>query len=361
MNNSHISVRFVLAWLLMSGSFALCASCDNGDDLQIPDTKPDTRPPQTTRNDRAFPRETPFVVRQAGFEFDNRWQGNGISYGPYREGQRPGGDEPTKEQIREDLHLLADDGWQMIRMYGTEPFARTACEVIREDGLPLKVMVGAWIATEENNPEQQLSNRGQIERAISIANDFENIVFAVSVGNESQVSWSFHKVNPQRLVQYVREVRSKVKVPVTVADDFMYWISDDSKSLAEEIDFIVTHVYAMWHGQSLENAMQFTKENFELVKKQHPSKPVVLGEGGWATEKAASGDEAERIKGVAGEREQKEFFTAYTRWLKSEQIPYFYFEAFDEPWKGGPDPAAAEKHWGLFRVDRTPKPAVAGS
>ena len=33
----------------------------------------------------------------------NDWHGNGISYGPYRDGQGPGGAEPTKEQVAEDL------------------------------------------------------------------------------------------------------------------------------------------------------------------------------------------------------------------------------------------------------------------
>jgi hypothetical protein len=37
-------------------------------------------------------------------------------------------------------------------------------------------------------------------------------------------------------------------------------------------------------------------------------------------------------------------------------VTVFFFEAFDEPWKGDPDsPLGAEKHWGLFNVDRTPK------
>jgi exo-beta-1,3-glucanase (GH17 family) len=37
----------------------------------------------------------------------------------------------------------------------------------------------------------------------------------------------------------------------------------------------------------------------------------------------------------------------------------FLFEAFDEPWKGDPDnPLNAEKYWGLFNVDRTPKQAM---
>jgi hypothetical protein len=39
----------------------------------------------------------------------------------------------------------------------------------------------------------------------------------------------------------------------------------------------------------------------------------------------------------------------------------FFFEAFDEPWKGDPNnPAGAEKHWGLFSVDRTPKKVMQG-
>jgi exo-beta-1,3-glucanase (GH17 family) len=37
-------------------------------------------------------------------------------------------------------------------------------------------------------------------------------------------------------------------------------------------------------------------------------------------------------------------------------VTVFFFEAFDEPWKGDQNNATgAEKHWGLFRVDRTPK------
>ncbi len=37
----------------------------------------------------------------------------------------------------------------------------------------------------------------------------------------------------------------------------------------------------------------------------------------------------------------------------------FFFEAFDEPWKGDPDdPLGAEKHWGVFFVDRTPKQVI---
>ena len=36
------------------------------------------------------------------------------------------------------------------------------------------------------------------------------------------------------------------------------------------------------------------------------------------------------------------------------------FEAFDEIWKGSPDPLEPEKHWGLYTVDLQPKQVVRG-
>lgn len=37
-------------------------------------------------------------------------------------------------------------------------------------------------------------------------------------------------------------------------------------------------------------------------------------------------------------------------------ITTFFFEAFDEDWKGeAGNSLGAEKHWGLFNMDRTPK------
>jgi hypothetical protein len=40
-------------------------------------------------------------------------------------------------------------------------------------------------------------------------------------------------------------------------------------------------------------------------------------------------------------------------------VTLFIFEAFDEPWKGDPaNPEGAEKHWGLFTIDRKAKKAM---
>ncbi len=43
-------------------------------------------------------------------------------------------------------------------------------------------------------------------------------------------------------------------------------------------------------------------------------------------------------------------------WSKDMNITTFWFEAFDESWKGDSDNMmGAEKHWGIYNTDRSPK------
>ena len=94
------------------------------------------------------------------------------------------------------------------------------------------------------------------------------------------------------------------------------------------------------------------------IRALHPDRPVVLGEAGWATSVHDQGEQAEMIKGMPGEAEQKVFYEAVRTWAEAEKFPVFFFEAFDENWKGGEHPNEVEKDWGLFRADRTAKAAV---
>ena len=49
------------------------------------------------------------------------------------------------------------------------------------------------------------------------------------------------------------------------------------------------------------------------------------------------------------------YYEDLMQWSLESGMLVFVFEAFDEPWKGSPDPLEPEKHWGLFDVDRKPK------
>ncbi|MEM1414451.1 MAG: glycosyl hydrolase family 17 protein, partial [Myxococcota bacterium] len=287
----------------------------------------------------------------------------GISYGPYREGQRPGGPDPSEEQILEDLRILAPR-WGMIRVYGSPPPTETILRLIRDNDIPLKVMVGAWIEPEARDgealPEHVAQNETQVNEAIRLANAFPEIVVAVNVGNESQVFWAAHRTEQAVLLGYLRRVRGAIEQPVTTADDYNFWNKPESHAVAAEVDFLLLHAYAMWNRQTLDDAVAWTAATVESIAAEHPDLKIVIGETGWATvmNPEASGDEDTQIIGEAGEEQQRVFYEGFTAWAQEAGVPYFYFEAFDEPWKGGPDPRGVEKHWGLYNVDRTPKLAI---
>lgn len=80
-----------------------------------------------------------------------------------------------------------------------------------------------------------------------------------------------------------------------------------------------------------------------------PDCPLVILEAGWASE-------AREFGWQASEGNQRRYYQDIEQWAGAANMTVFFFEAFDEPWKGDPaEPLGAEKHWGLFNVDRTPK------
>lgn len=299
-------------------------------------------------------------------EAGDRWPGSGICYGPHRDGQRPSGPSPSAAQIREDLRLMAPH-WRLLRTYGASEFGRELLEGIRAEGLDMKVLLGVWISPEERpsaaggierDAEAAAANAREVEAAIALAAAYPDLVAAIGVGNETQVSWSPHPCPLELLVEQVRRVRAAVAVPVTAADDYQYWLEPASQALARELDFLTVHAHPMWNGQVLEAALPWLRAQLAAVAAAHPSRSLVIGETGWATSVAPSGEQARLIKGQPGEMEQSDFYAALLAWTRSERAPVFVFEAFDENWKGGDDPDEVEKHWGLFRADRTAKLAL---
>ncbi len=292
------------------------------------------------------------------------WGGLGICYGPQRDGQRPGGPMPSDEQIREDLHIIVQH-WSVLRMYTVRDSAEQACRIIRDEHLPLKVLAGAWIAQESKpdpdgkptSPNEQAAdaNRAEVAAAIKLANDFPDVVYAVNIGNEALVSWSDHRVPTSVIIGYLRQARAATRVPVTTCDTDLFWTTPESTEVAAECDFLALHAYAMWNRQTLRNSMTWTRERIQAVHAMHPDLPIVITELGWATTKGTEGDQAKYIIADANEQDQELFYRAFRDWAIEQRQPYFYFEAFDENWKGSNEPNEVEKHWGVFNADRSPK------
>ncbi|NND59435.1 MAG: glycosyl hydrolase [Gammaproteobacteria bacterium] len=291
-----------------------------------------------------------------------------VAYSGFREGQHPdrgdGAVNPSAAEILEDLEIIVEHGFGLIRMYDAGDNTATTLKLIREHKLPLKMLLGTWLNAEVSNhegcawldepiPAAELqantqANREEIRRGIGLAQQYPDIVVAVNVGNEALVEWNDHMVTIEAVIDYVRQVRAAIEQPVTVADNYAWWINDGA-ALAAEVDFIGVHTYPQWEEKTIDEALPYTIANIEDVHRALPNKPVAVLEGGWATI-------ADEFGHRASEAQQARYYREVEQWATKTNTTFFFFEAFDEPWKGDPNnPMGAEKHWGLFNVDRSPK------
>ena len=289
--------------------------------------------------------------------------GNAICYSGYREGQQPGGICPSYEEVKEDLLILSQN-WKYLRLYDCDQHTDTILEVIKNEKLDFKVMLGAYIVAEMNNHgcpwggmyseevliENKAKNLFQINQLIDIANQYPEIICSLSAGNEACVDWTDHYVPVKSVINYVKMIKKGAKQPVTFCENYLPWL-DKMKDLVAEVDFISIHTYPVWEYKNIHEALEYTKQNYYAVADMYPDKIVVITEAGWATNSNGRGIDAHNVS----EELQSIYYNDLVNWCKEDNILTFVFEAFDEPWKGSSEILEPEKHWGLFYVDRTPK------
>jgi exo-beta-1,3-glucanase (GH17 family) len=295
----------------------------------------------------------------------------GVAYSGFRHGQHPdrgdGAVYPSEENILEDLKILARRGnFGLIRLYDSGKNSEDVLRIIQTNKIHLKVLLGAWLAAEIPNPNcpwlkdqlpqkvldaNRIKNQQEITNATRLANQYPDVVVAVNVGNEALVNWTDHLVPVDSVISYVRKVKQLIKQPVTVAENYDWWARHGA-ALAKELDFVSVHTYPVWEGKDIDEGLSFTIANIEAVRKTLPGSRLVVTEAGWATVAREFGPRA-------SEENQKRYYTELYRWTTKMNITTFFFEAFDEDWKGDAnDPLGAEKHWGLFTLDRKPKFAM---
>lgn len=290
--------------------------------------------------------------------------GSAICYSGYRDGQSPGTEiYPTYDQIKEDL-LILEGRWKYLRLYDCSRHAELTLEVIQKEKLDFQVMLGAYINAEVSNPncpwggvyeeevlaENRANNLVEINKLIKLANQYPNIAFSLSIGNEASVDWTDHLVPVESLVEYARRVKKGAKQPVTFCENYVPWLGK-LEPLVEVVDFISIHTYPVWEYKNIHEGLAFTQENYFSVANKYPHKPVMITEAGWATNSNGRGIHPENVN----EEFQEIYYHGLVKWTEEAGIICFLFEAFDESWKGSPDELEPEKHWGIFKVDRTPK------
>jgi exo-beta-1,3-glucanase (GH17 family) len=294
---------------------------------------------------------------------DDIWDGHAICYGGFREGQRPGGASPSDLEILEDMKIL-EKNWNLIRFYNANEHGEAVLRVITENKIDLKVMLGIYIFQTKDISGDELAanetlNQFYISEGLRLAKTYPDIIAGINIGNEVLVSWSFVPNEVETIIQYVQQVSdgldaAGLDIPLTVADNYAFWESPEALALAAKLDFITVHGYAMWDGFGIADAVAFLAEHFAAVKKNIPDKPIIVGETGWATY-AEDAQIYGSIGAEANEVNAEIYFHRISAWAETRGITTMIFEAFDEPWKSGGVPGAAEGHWGVFDANRKAK------
>ena len=308
---------------------------------------------------------------------------NAVNYAPYRTSLNEAAravEVITEAMIKQDLDLMVAGNFRLIRLFdSSDKVAKQTLKVIRDNSLDIKVMLGVWIASGND-----AFNQAEIARGAALAKQYSDTVVAVSVGNETMVSWSFNPLSVAQMAAYIKSVRSQVTQPVTTDDNWAFFAQSSSneknpRAVLDVIDFVAMHTYplaetihppATWDWQQfrvtagplratamMDASIAAARQQYAAVRAHidsvgFPKMPIVIGETGWKA--VASSGESNRAHPV----NQKMYFDRLQTWTNEMRAgrggpqSIFYFAAFDEEWKGSDD------KWGLFNKAREARHVV---
>ena len=326
-----------------------------------------------------------------------------ISYGGYRANSREV--QPTILQLKNDMKILNAMGVKILRTYNVQPKLPHAANLLeaisqlkKEDAtFEMYVMLGAWIDCENawtdktpNHEVESAQNKGEIARAVALAQKYPDIVKIIAVGNEAMIKWAeAYYVQPNVILKWVNHLQDLKKsgdLPkdlwITSSDDYTSWGGGDPsyrvkdlEDIIKAVDYISMHTYAyhnshynpeFWkvpdneqHVSDVEKidaamfrAVEFSKAQynhvFDYVKSVDATKTIHIGETGWST--ISSGHYGVHGSRASDEYKQGLHYTQLREWTNQEKISCFYFEAFDEQWKDAQNEQGSENHFGLINL-----------
>jgi exo-beta-1,3-glucanase (GH17 family)/glycosyltransferase involved in cell wall biosynthesis len=265
------------------------------------------------------------------------WHGNisGFSLSVFQRYQSPfKQDFPNDQQIDDDLLLLRKYTGN-VRTYTMQQNPQLY-RLAEKDGL--KVMAGAWIDKRLDNNEKEIAT------LIAMARQYPGTINRVIVGNEVLFR---NDLTPEQMMVYVDRVRAALHQPVSIGEPDYIWLK--YPELADHVDFITIHLFPFWNGRPQSAAIGDALGAYHNIKQHFPNKPIVVGEIGWPS----NGDRHEYADPSVSN--EAIFDRNWLNAAKAENIDYYLFEAFDQPWKEDLGEGRTGAYWGMFNADRQPK------
>ena len=231
--------------------------------------------------------------------------------------------QPTAESIYEDLLTLKKANFTGLITYGSAGIMGKQFLTIAQSLGYQGIIMGIW------NPQ------GQDEFNNAMNAGSLPIVLGYSIGNEG-LSGTRDRYSIPDLCSAISALRGSTGKPVATSEDIEVYYRRPEILTTGDWVFPISHPY--WHFTKYPlDAIRWEQEQYAALL-DRTRRFVFFKEVGLPTAGAYGLSEANQ--------------DLYYRGLAETDVPFAYFEGFDQPSK---NTSSVEPHWGIFHSDLTPK------
>jgi exo-beta-1,3-glucanase (GH17 family) len=274
-----------------------------------------------------------------------------VAYSPYRDGQAPGGAQPSKDDVKADLMMMKPyiDG---VRVYGTDganAYIPALC-----DELGIDLHIGAWI-------DGIASDEPNVHALAAIVKENHPSIKTAIVGNEVLARSAKNLMTEEKLLALINVFKADIHgttptYKIAAADTYPQWMML-RPNLAAAVDVVIWHTYGWWSGVDVANAYPLVSGRYDDMLAAYPGKPMILGETGWPSQiDHMSTDKTSTAVGT--EANQAKFYREALAGMRARNLAMWMFSSIDEKWKGTSGEGEVGAHWGIWDSARQPKAAA---
>ena len=269
---------------------------------------------------------------------------------------------PSQNNVTRDVAVLSQLT-NTIRLYGTDcNQTEMTIHAIRQLKMTdsIKIWMGVWQDNNVTTNARQLAQMWTILDTYG-ADPFKGVIVANEILFREQMTTA-------QLGQLLSSVRTNmtaksISLPVATSDLGDKWDS----ALASVSDYVMANIHPFFGGINANQAASWTWsfwENHSSGFFKADASKNVISETGWPSQGGTDCGSATVTDcpdaATAGIDQMNRFMADWVCQALTNGTQYFWFEAFDEPWKVRFDQGSQnwEDHWGLMDVNRNLKPGV---
>lgn len=276
---------------------------------------------------------------------------------------------PSQNNVTRDIAVLSKLT-NIVRTYGTDcnqtEMVITAIDRLKLKG-KMKMWLGVWQDKNGSTNARQLGEMWNIlDHHSKDGRKPDDYFKGLIVANEILFR---EEMTDTQLTTLLSQVKTNmttkgINLPVATSDLGSDWAK---KALADTSDYIMANIHPFFAPTPAKEAaawtMEFWKNNIQVNEKSELQKNVIA-EYGWPSQggqKCPTDDPKCTVTAaVAGITELNTVLQDWVCPALNNGTNYFWFSAFDEPWKIRFNTANEnwEDHWGLMTVDRKLKSGV---